>query len=92
MSRLSYLVVLLVSLVVAGCGDSDTLAGGNTGGGTNPGGADVAGVNVLSSSPSLPSDPGQELTISVIVRRCQQCVDGGRNRGYVFGFRHLDDY
>lgn len=68
MSRLSYLVVLLVSLVVAACGDSDTLAGGNTGGGTNPGGADVAGVNVLSSSPSLPSDPGQELTISVIVR------------------------
>lgn len=67
MSRLSYLVVLLVSLVVAACGGSDTLSGGG-GGGTNPGGANVAGVNVLASSPSLPSDPGQEITISVIVR------------------------
>lgn len=66
MSKLSYLGILLMTLVVASCGEN-TLSGG-TGGGTNPGGAAVAGVNVLASSPSLPSDSGQLLTISAIVR------------------------
>jgi hypothetical protein len=66
MSKLSYFGILLMTLVVASCGEN-TLSGG-TGGGTNPGGADVAGVNVLASSPSLPSDSGQLLTISTIVR------------------------
>ncbi len=66
MRKLSYLAILLMTLVVSACGDN-TLSGG-TGTGTNPGGAGVAGVNVLASSPSLPSDSGQVLTISVIVR------------------------
>ena len=66
MSKLSYLGILLMTLFVASCGEN-TLSGG-TGGGTNPGGAAVAGVNVLASSPSLPSDAAQVLTISTIVR------------------------
>ena len=67
MKRLSHLAMLLLALAVASCGDSNTLSGGG-GGGTNPGGAAAAAVTVLASSPSLPSDPGQTVTISAIVR------------------------
>jgi len=67
MTKLSYLATLLMALVLAACGDS-TISGGPGGGGTVGPGPGVAGVNVLASSPSLPSTLGQDLTISVIVR------------------------
>lgn len=66
MRKLSYLAMLLMTLSVASCGENNALSGGNTGG--NNGGAAVAGVSVLASSPSLPSDSGQAVTISAIVR------------------------
>ena len=66
MTKFSYLATLLLALVLAACGDS-TISGG--GGGVGPGGgAGVAGVNVLASSPTLPSTAGQTLSVSVIVR------------------------
>ncbi len=66
MTKLSYLATLLMALALAACGDS-TLSGGS-GGGTGGPGPGVAGVNVLASSPTLPSTGGQTLTISAIVR------------------------
>jgi hypothetical protein len=66
MTKFSYLATLLMALALAACGDS-TITGSGGGGTTGPGPA-VAGVNVLASSPTLPSTSGQNLTISVIVR------------------------
>jgi len=66
MTKFSYLATLLMALALAACGDS-TISGGGGGGGAI-GGAGVAGVNVLASSPTLPSTAGQTLSISVIVR------------------------
>jgi hypothetical protein len=66
MNKLKYLAFLIAALVLAACGEN-TLSGG-TGAGPGPGGAAVAGVTVLASSPSLPSDSGQTLTIQAIVR------------------------
>lgn len=66
MTKFSYLATLLMMLALAACGDS-TISGGGGGGPGGPG-PGVAGVNVLASSPTLPSTPGQNLTISVIVR------------------------
>jgi hypothetical protein len=66
MTKLSYLATLLMMLALAACGDS-TISGGG-GGGTGGTGAAVAGVNVLASSPTLPSTGGQTVTISAIVR------------------------
>ena len=66
MTKLSYLATLLMALALAACGDS-TITGSGGGGGAI-GGAGVAGVNVLASSPTLPSTSGQTLSISVIVR------------------------
>ena len=68
MRKLISLVTAISVLALAGCGSDKTLSGGTTGGGTNPGGAPVAGVTVLASSPSLPSDQGQTVTIQAIVR------------------------
>jgi hypothetical protein len=68
MRKLISLVTAISVLALAGCGSDKTLSGGNTGGGTNPGGAPVAGVTVLASSPSLPSDQGQTVNIQAIVR------------------------
>jgi len=65
MTKFSYLATLLMALALAACGDS-TITG--SGGGGAIGGAGVAGVNVLASSPTLPSTSGQTLSISVIVR------------------------
>ncbi len=67
MRKLSYLAILLITVIVASCGDS-TLSGAGGAGGTTPGGAAVAGVTVLTSSPSLPSDPGKTVTITAVVR------------------------
>ena len=66
MTKFSYLATLLMALALAACGDS-TITGSGGGGGAI-GGAGVAGVNVLASSPTLPSTSGQTLSISVIVR------------------------
>jgi hypothetical protein len=67
MRKLISLVTAISVLVLAGCGSDKTLSGG-TGGGTTPGSVPVAGVTVLASSPSLPSDQGQTITIQAIVR------------------------
>lgn len=68
MWKYSRLTTVLVALFLAACGEDNTLTAGG-GGGTLPGDAPpVAGVTVLASSPSLPSDAAQSLTISVIVR------------------------
>jgi hypothetical protein len=67
MRKLISLATVFTALVLAACGSDNTLTPG--GGGTTPGGGPaVSGVTVLASSPSLPSDSGQTLTISVIVR------------------------
>jgi len=76
MRKLSYLAILLMTVIVASCGDS-TLSGAGGAGGTNPGGAGVAGVNLLASSPSLPSDFGQSVTISAIVRDANNVAMAG---------------
>jgi len=65
MTKLSYLATLLMALALAACGDS-TISGSS--GTIAGGGAAVAGVNVLASSPTLPSTAGQTLSISAIVR------------------------
>lgn len=67
MRKLSHFAMLLMALAVASCGETDALTGGS-GGGTVPGTAAVSAVSVLASSPSLPSDFGQTLTISAIVQ------------------------
>ena len=66
MTKLSYLATLLMALALAACGDSTISGSSGTGAGGT--GAAVAGVNVLASSPTLPSTAGQSLSISVIVR------------------------
>jgi hypothetical protein len=58
---------VFTALILAACGDSTLTPGG--GGTVGPGGeAPVSGVTVLASSPTLQSDAGQSLTVSVIVR------------------------
>ena len=53
-------------LALTACGDNTLVSNG---GGPGPGGGPpVAAITVLASSPSLPSDSGQSLTIQAIVR------------------------
>jgi len=66
MTKLSYLATLLMALALSACGDSTISGSSGTGAGGT--GAAVAGVNVLASSPTLPSTAGQTLTVSAIVR------------------------
>jgi hypothetical protein len=66
MRKPSYLAILLMTLVVASCGDN-TIVGTTGGNGAPPGSVAVSRVSVLASSPSLPSGAGQTLTMSVIV-------------------------
>lgn len=66
MRKLISLATLLAALALTACGDNTLV---NSGGPQVPGGGTpVAGVTVLASSPSLPSDAGQTLTIQAIVR------------------------
>ena len=68
MSKLSKLAALLVALALGACDGSDSFtSGAGPGGPLGPGPAPAA-VSVLTSSPSLPSDAGQTVTISAIVR------------------------
>jgi hypothetical protein len=66
MRNFSHLAILLMTLVFASCGENTLVAPGG-GSGMPPGSSAVSRVSVLASSPSLPSDVGQTLTISVIV-------------------------
>jgi hypothetical protein len=67
MRKLISLATVLTALVLGACGSDNTITPGV--GAIGPdGAAPVAGVTVLASSPSLPSDAGQTLTVSVIVR------------------------
>ena len=67
MRKFIHLATLIAAMALAACGENTLTAG--SGGGTGPiGGPAVSGVTVLASSPSLPSDAGQSLTISAIVR------------------------
>jgi hypothetical protein len=67
MRKLISLATVITALALAACGDNTLTPG--AGGPTVPGsGPPVAGVTVLASSPSLPSNPGQTLTIQAIVR------------------------
>ena len=79
MRKLSYFTTLVAMLFVAACsgsGEGFVGSGGGTGGGI---GAviDVSAVSVLASSPSLPSDPGQSLDITVVVRDVNNVAVGG---------------
>jgi len=79
MRKLSYFTTLVAMLFVAACsgsGEGFVSSGGGTGGGI---GAviDVSAVSVLASSPSLPSDPGQSLDITVVVRDVNNVAVGG---------------
>ena len=79
MRKLSYFTTLFAMLFVAACGGSGegfVGSGGGTGGGTG-GNIDVSAVSVLASSPSLPSDPGQSLDITVVVRDLNNVAVGG---------------
>ena len=79
MRKLSYFTTLVAMLFVAACGDSGegfVGSGGGTGGGTGAA-IDVSAVSVLASSPSLPSDPGQSLDITVVVRDVNNVAVGG---------------
>ena len=78
MRKLSYFTTLFAMLFVAACsgsGDGFVGSGGGTGG--TGGNIDVSAVNVLASSPSLPSDPGQFLDITVVVRDQNIVAVGG---------------
>ena len=68
MKTFSKITTVVVALVLAACGSDNTLTPGGGGNPLNPGGPDVSGVTVLTSSPSLPSDAAQTVTISAIVR------------------------
>jgi len=68
MRKFSYIATLAAALILSACGSENTLVGG---GGIAPGGGGgpvASGVAVLASSPSLPSDAGQTVDISAIVR------------------------
>ena len=65
MRKLSFITTLFAMMFVAACGDGSGFV--STGPGTG-GSVDVSIVNVLASSPSLPSDPGQAVDITVVVR------------------------
>lgn len=67
MRKLISLATVFTALVVAACGGDNTLTP-NGGGQTPGGGPAVAGVTVLTSSPSLESAPGSSVTIQAIVR------------------------
>ena len=79
MRKLSYFTTLVAMLFVAACsgsGEGFVGSGGGTAGG--PGVTiDVSAVSVLASSPSLPSDPGQSLDITVVVRDVNNVAVGG---------------
>jgi Big-like domain-containing protein len=79
MRKLSYFTTLFAMLLVAACGDSGQGFVGNGGGtGGSPGGSIVvSAVNVLASSPSLPSDAGQSLDVTVVVRDQNNVAVGG---------------
>jgi Bacterial Ig-like domain (group 1) len=79
MRKLSYFTTLVAMLLLAACGDSGQGFVGNGGGtGGSPGGAIVvSAVNVLASSPSLPSDAGQSLDVTVVVRDQNNVAVGG---------------
>ena len=65
MRKLSFITTLFAMMFVAACGDGS----GFVSTGPGPGGSvDVSIVNVLASSPSLPSDAGQVVDITVVVR------------------------
>ena len=68
MKTFSKITTVVVALVLAACGSDNTLTPGGGGNPLNPGAPDVSGVTVLTSSPSLPSDAAQTVTISAIVR------------------------
>jgi len=79
MRKLSYFTTLVAMLLVAACGGSGqgfVGNGGGTGGGTG-GAIIVSAVNVLASSPSLPSDAGQSLDVTVVVRDENNVAVGG---------------
>jgi hypothetical protein len=78
MRKLSYFTTLFAMLFVAACGDGDQgfVATGGTGGGVG-GTITVSAVSVLASSPSLPSDAGQSLDITVVVRDQNNVAVGG---------------
>ena len=68
MRKLISLATVFTALMLGGCGGDNTLTPG-AGGPTGPDGTPpVAGVTVLASSPSLPSDAAQALEVSAIVR------------------------
>jgi Big-like domain-containing protein len=79
MRKLSYFTTLVAMLLLAACGDSGQGFVGDGGGtGGDPGGAIVvSAVNVLASSPSLPSDAGQSLDVTVVVRDQNNVAVGG---------------
>ena len=69
MRKLSYLIALTTALVISACSGGDGFVA-DPANPENPieTGPPPAAITVLSSSPSLPSDTGQTVTISVIVR------------------------
>ena len=69
MRKLSYLLPPHAAINIAACGDSGRFVDENAGTTPGPGGnISVSVVNVLSSSPSLPSDAGQTVDMMVVVR------------------------
>ena len=77
MRKLSYLTTLIAMFFIASCSGDGGFVGTNTGG-PGPGGAvDVSAVNVLTSSPSIPSDTGQQLDVTVVVRDTNNVAVGG---------------
>jgi hypothetical protein len=81
MRKRSYFTAIVAMLFIAACsGDGDGFVGG--GGGIQnlpePGSEIiVSAVNVLASSPSLPSGPGQQLDLTVVVRDDNNVAVGG---------------
>ena len=82
MRKLSFITALFAMFFIAACGDGSGFV--STGGPGTGGNVDVSVVNVLASSPSLPSDPGQLVDITVVVRDqnnvAVSCASDGGNR------------
>ena len=68
MRKLSYLTTLIATLVLAACSGGEGFVAEPTDPDVDPNLPAVAAISVLTSSPSLPSDSGQTVTISAIVR------------------------
>lgn len=77
MKKLSYYMTLSAALFVAACSGGEGFVSDTPTTGGPGANIPISAVTVLASSPSLPSDPGQTMDISAIVRDTNNVSVGG---------------